>query len=64
MPRKKLLVENARAGLNTLRQHVLNEMQVPPESYREQFRTLARQRVLTAHHQSEEAKGPRRRPNH
>lgn len=46
MPRKKLLVEDARVGLDMLRQHVLKELNATPaSSYRDQFRMLARKRV-------------------
>jgi hypothetical protein len=53
MPRKKLLVQEARAGLDELRQHVLKELQAPPaSSYREQFRARARKRAKTRRHSS------------
>lgn len=66
MPRKKLLVEDARAGLNALRQHVLNEMQGTPASYRDKFRVLARTRAKTMNQQAaESASQPSTpRPNH
>lgn len=45
MARKKPLVEDARNGLNALRNHVFQQIQRPSDSYREKFRNLARERV-------------------
>ncbi len=45
MSKKKPLVENARSGLDALKTQLFQEIQQRPPSYRERFRTLARQRI-------------------
>lgn len=47
MTRKKLLVEDARTGLNALRNQLMQEFQ-SNSSYRERFRRLARERAITS----------------
>ena len=46
MTRKKPLVEDARKGLDALRNQLFDDMRKSPAgSYRDQFRSLARKRV-------------------
>ncbi len=46
MAKKKPLVEDARKGLDALKQHMFQQIrEQEPHSYREKFRSLARERI-------------------
>lgn len=63
MPKKKALVREARPGLDALKTQLLTEIHSKAgESYREQFRRLARQRVELTSRREENA-DPAPRPN-
>lgn len=59
MPRKKPLVEDARGGLDVLKHHLFEQINRPDNSYRDRFRSLARQRAALFTRSDDRPEGPK-----